>query len=238
MPILEIKDLVLRYGAIEAVKGVSLNLAPGKIVALLGANGAGKSTLLQAISGLIRPVSGDILFEGQSIIREKAHDIVKLGIVQVPEGRAVFQDLTVLENLEMGGYLQTAKQNRATLEEVLYLFPRLKERLSQLGGTLSGGEQQILVIGRALMSKPKVLLLDEPSLGIAPLLVKSIFKSIVQIQEKKGLSILLVEQNAKQALAVADEGYVLQTGEIKLQGSAQMLSQSEVVRQAYLGGAA
>lgn len=233
---LEVKNIVLRYGSIEAVKDVSFSLPQGKIVALLGANGAGKSTLLQAISGLIRPVSGDILFQGRSIVREKAHDIVRLGIVHVPEGRAVFQDLTVRENLEMGGYLQTNKQNRATLEDVLHLFPRLKERLSQLGGTLSGGEQQVLVIGRALMAKPKVLLLDEPSLGIAPLLVKSIFKSIVDIQEKKGLSIVLVEQNAKQALAVADEGYVLQTGEVKLSGTADLLRQSDVVRQAYLGG--
>lgn len=233
---LEIKNMVLRYGAIEAVKDVSFTLPEGKIVALLGANGAGKSTLLHAISGLIRPVSGDIVFQGRSIVREKAHAIVKLGIVHVPEGRAVFQDLTVRENLEMGGYLQTNKQNRATLEAVFHLFPRLKERLSQLGGTLSGGEQQVLVIGRALMSKPKVLLLDEPSLGIAPLLVKSIFKSIVDIQEKKGLSIVLVEQNAKQALAVADEGYVLQTGELKLSGPAHLLRQSDLVRQAYLGG--
>ena len=233
---LEVKNVVLRYGAIEAVKEVSFTVPAGKIVALLGANGAGKSTLLQAISGLIRPVSGDILFQGQSIVREKAHAIVKLGIVHVPEGRAIFHDLTVRENLEMGGYLQTHKQNKATLGEVLHLFPRLKERLSQLGGTLSGGEQQLLAIGRALMARPKVLLLDEPSLGIAPLLVKSIFKSIVDIQDKKGLSIVLVEQNAKQALAVADEGYVLQTGEVKLSGSAHVLRQSDLVRQAYLGG--
>lgn len=233
---LELKDVVLRYGAIEVIKGVSLTVAPGKIVALLGSNGAGKSTLLHAISGLIRPVSGDILLDGRSIVGMPAHEVVKLGIVHVPEGRAVFQDMTVRENLEMGGYLQSTKQNKASMEEVLFLFPLLKERFAQMGGTLSGGEQQLLVIGRALMSRPKVLLLDEPSLGMAPLLVKRIFKDIVDIQERKGLSVLLVEQNAKQALAVADEGYVLQTGEVKLHGDVQMLRQSDVVRKAYLGG--
>lgn len=233
---LELKDVVLRYGAIEVIKGVSLTVAPGKIVALLGSNGAGKSTLLHAISGLIRPVSGDILLDGRSIVGMPAHEVVKLGIVHVPEGRAVFQDMTVRENLEMGGYLQSTKQNKASMEEVLFLFPLLKERFAQMGGTLSGGEQQLLVIGRALMSRPKVLLLDEPSLGMAPLLVKRIFKDIVDIQERKGLSVLLVEQNAKQALAVADEGYVLQTGEVKLHGAVQMLRQSDVVRKAYLGG--
>jgi branched-chain amino acid transport system ATP-binding protein len=233
---LELTDVVLRYGAIEVIKGVSLTVAPGKIVALLGSNGAGKSTLLHAISGLIRPVSGDILLDGRSIVGMPAHEVVKLGIVHVPEGRAVFQDMTVRENLEMGGYLQSTKQNKASMEEVLFLFPLLKERFAQMGGTLSGGEQQLLVIGRALMSRPKVLLLDEPSLGMAPLLVKRIFKDIVDIQERKGLSVLLVEQNAKQALAVADEGYVLQTGEVKLHGAVQMLRQSDVVRKAYLGG--
>ena len=233
---LEIKNIAVNYGAIEAVKTVSVALPEGQIVALLGANGAGKSTLLNTISGLLRPTSGDILFQGKSIIKEKPHSIVKLGIIQVPEGRAIFHNLTVLENLEMGGYLQTKQTNKESLEANFALFPRLKERLSQLGGTLSGGEQQLLAIARALMSKPKVLLLDEPSLGVAPLLVKNIFKSIVQIKNQTGISILLVEQNAKQALEVADYGYVLQTGEVKLQGEARALTQNDEIKHAYLGG--
>lgn len=232
---LKIENLKVCYGAIEAVKQVSLEVPPGKIVALLGANGAGKSTLLNTISGLLRPHSGDILFQNRSIAGEKPHAIVRLGLIQVPEGRAVFQSMTVLENLEMGGYLQTKHTNKASLEEVFLMFPRLKERASQLAGTLSGGEQQFLAIGRALMAKPKLLLLDEPSLGVAPLLAKSIFNSIVQIRSQTGVSIVLVEQNAQKALEIADYGYVLQTGDIKLSGPASMLRQSEEVKRAYLG---
>jgi branched-chain amino acid transport system ATP-binding protein len=234
---LELKNLSVSYGAINALHGISLSVKPGSIVTLIGANGAGKTTTLKTISGLLKPKSGEIFYDGKNIAGLPPHQIVKLGISQVPEGRMIFANLTVLENLQLGAYLQTDKQIvRRELEHVFKLFPRLQERERQIAGTLSGGEQQMLAIGRALMSKPKFLMLDEPSLGLAPLLVKTIFEKIVEINRQQGLTILLVEQNANLALEVSHFGYVLETGKIILQGDSASLRQNPQVKSAYLGG--
>ncbi|HXC99127.1 MAG TPA: ABC transporter ATP-binding protein [Verrucomicrobiae bacterium] len=234
---LEVKNLTVNYGAIAALRGISLEVRPGDIVTLIGANGAGKTTALRTISGLLKAQSGSVLYQGRDITNLPPHQIVKLGISHVPEGRMVFSNLTVLENLMMGAYPQKDRQIVAQeLEHVYSLFPRLQERQKQVAGTLSGGEQQMLAIGRALMSKPKFLMLDEPSLGIAPLLVKTIFEKIVEINKKQGISILLVEQNANLALEISRFGYVLETGRIILQDEAPALRQSAQVRSAYLGG--
>jgi branched-chain amino acid transport system ATP-binding protein len=234
---LEIKNLQVNYGAIAALQGISVSVKPGSIVTLIGANGAGKTTTLKAISGLLKPKAGEILYDGKNIAGFPPHHIVKLGLSHVPEGRMIFANLTVLENLQLGAYLQMDKQVvRRELEHVFSLFPRLSEREKQIAGTLSGGEQQMLAIGRALMSKPKLLLLDEPSLGLAPLLVKTIFEKIVEINREQGLTILLVEQNANLALEVSSHGYVLETGKITLQGDSPSLRQNPQVKSAYLGG--
>jgi branched-chain amino acid transport system ATP-binding protein len=234
---LKIENLQVSYGAINALHGISLSVKPGSIVTLIGANGAGKTTTLKAISGLLKPRSGEILYDGKNIAGLPPHQIVKLGLSHVPEGRMIFANLTVLENLQLGAYLQTDKQVvRRELEHVFSLFPRLSEREKQIAGTLSGGEQQMLAIGRALMSRPKLLLLDEPSLGLAPLLVKTIFEKIVEINRQQGLTILLVEQNANLALEISSFGYVLETGKITLQGDSPSLRQNPQVKSAYLGG--
>ena len=234
---LEIINLAVSYGAINALHGISLKVAQGQIVTLIGSNGAGKSTTLRAISGLIRSKAGEILYESNSLVGLPAHEIVKRGLSHVPEGRMVFANLTVMENLRMGAYLQTnAAVMRQELEFVFATFPRLKERAQQEAGTLSGGEQQMLAIGRALMSKPRFLLLDEPSLGIAPLLVKTIFEKIVEINRQQGLTILLVEQNANLALEISHYGYVLETGRIILTDESAKLRQNPQVKSAYLGG--
>jgi branched-chain amino acid transport system ATP-binding protein len=234
MKLLEVENLDVRYGQIQALKGVSLNVAEGEIVALLGANGAGKTTLMRTISGLLRPHAGELRFRGQSITRTSSDRIVCLGISQVPEGRRVFPTLSVAENLMLGGYTRPPAEAAASLEFVLRLFPRLEERGTQLAGTLSGGEQQMLAIGRALVAKPTLLLLDEPSLGLAPIIVRDIFRSLRQIREQ-GMTMLLVEQNARMALKLADRGYVLETGRIALQGSARELRESAAVQATYLG---
>src|SRR6266850_506166 len=234
---LEIENLVVNYGAITALHGISLKVQPGDIVTLIGANGAGKTTLLRTVSGLIKPKRGEIRYEGASIGDLPAHEVVKRGIAHVPEGRMVFANLTVWENLKMGAYLQKDKGViQRELDYVFGVFPRLKERLKQVAGTLSGGEQQMLAIGRALMSKPKFLMLDEPSLGIAPLLVKTIFEKIVEINRQQAITILLVEQDANLALQVASYGYVLETGRIILQDNSAALRQNPQVKSAYLGG--
>jgi len=234
---LEVKHLAVSYGAIAALHGISLSVKQGDIVTLIGGNGAGKTTTLRAISGLQTAASGEVIYEGRNITRLPAHEIVKLGLAHVPEGRMVFANLTVLENLQMGAYLRSDKAGIATdLAYVFSIFPRLKERERQISGTLSGGEQQMLAIGRALMSKPKFLMLDEPSLGIAPLLVKTIFEKIVEINREQGITILLVEQNANLALEVSRFGYVLETGKVILQDESAKLRTNPQVRQAYLGG--
>lgn len=234
--LLEVEDLHVAYGAIRALQGITFHIEEGEIVTLIGANGAGKSTTLRTISGLLRPIAGDIRFRGQSITRTPPERIVKMGISQVPEGRQIFSKLTVMENLEMGAYTRRDKAGiAATMESVFTSFPRLQERRRQLGGTLSGGEQQMLAMGRGLMSQPKLLLLDEPSMGLAPILVDEIFEIIRRINAQ-GTSILLVEQNAAMALSVAHRGYVLETGRIVLEGSASALLENPQVRQAYLGG--
>lgn len=233
---LEIKDLHVSYGQIAALKGVSVSVGQGEIVTLIGANGAGKTTLLRTISGLLKSKSGSITIEGKDITKVPAHEIVGTGIAQSPEGRMIFANLTVLENLKMGAYLRKDHESIAKdMEYVFSIFPRLKEREAQLGGTLSGGEQQMLAIGRALMSKPRVLLLDEPSLGIAPKLVRTIFEKIVEINRNLKVTVLLVEQNAHMALGIASRGYVLETGKIVLEGPAADLAANEDVKKAYLG---
>ena len=233
---LEVKDLEVYYGAIHAVKGISLRVEDGQIVTLIGSNGAGKSTTLHTISGLIKPRSGNILFDGTDITGTPAHKIVASGLVQVPEGRHVFANMSVMENLDMGAYPRKDKDGiEKDKKKVFELFPRLFERKNQLSGTLSGGEQQMLAMGRALMERPRVLLLDEPSMGLAPLLVKEIF-SIIKTINEEGTTVLLVEQNANMALSIADYAYVLETGRITLSGPAADLSASEAVRKAYLGG--
>ena len=233
---LTVEDINVYYGAIHAIKGISLDVPDGEIVALIGSNGAGKSTTLRTISGLMKPKTGKILYEGHDIAGVRAHKIVGMGLCQVPEGRHVFANMTVLENLELGAYLRKDKDGIAKdMDDVFKKFPRLLERKDQLSGTLSGGEQQMLAMGRALMSRPKLLLLDEPSMGLAPLLVKEIFNIIKEINES-GTTVLLVEQNANMALSIADKAYVLETGRITLSGTAKELASSEAVRKAYLGG--
>lgn len=233
---LEIDKINVFYGAIHALTDMSYKVEEGEIVALIGANGAGKSTSLKTLSGLLHPVDGSIEFLGEDITCLPAEEIVKKGIIHVPEGRKIFAPLTVLENLEMGAFLQNDKsQTDCDLRDVFERFPRLKERQNQLGGTLSGGEQQMLAIARGLMSKPKLMLLDEPSMGLAPVLVEQIF-DIIQEINKQGTSILLVEQNAKMALSIADRAYVLETGNIVLKGSAREVMEDSSVIEAYLGG--
>ena len=233
---LTINDINVFYGAIHAIKGVSLEVNEGEIVTLIGANGAGKSTILRTISGLLKPKTGSIQFEGQEIAGMPAHEIVKTGISQVPEGRRIFAEMSVLENLELGAFTRKDKDGiKADMELVFERFPRLKERIGQLAGTLSGGEQQMLAMGRALMSRPRLLLLDEPSMGLAPLLINEIL-SIIQDINKTGTTVLLVEQNANMALSIAHRAYVLETGRITLSGDAKELAASDEVRKAYLGG--
>jgi branched-chain amino acid transport system ATP-binding protein len=235
MALLELHDVHVHYGNIHALKGISIEVAEGEIVTLIGANGAGKSTTLNAISGLVRPSAGSIHYDGQDITRIPAHEIVARGVVQVPEGRRIFARLTVRENLLMGAYI--VRDRRAVeegIERVFAMFPRLKEREHQVCGTLSGGEQQMLAIGRALMTRPRVLLMDEPSMGLAPVLVDGIFATIRFLHEE-GTTILLVEQNARMALSVADRGYVVETGRIVLTDTAAALQANDAVRRAYLG---
>jgi branched-chain amino acid transport system ATP-binding protein len=232
---LELRNVNTFYGHIHAVKGISLRVMPGEIVTLIGANGAGKSTTLRTISGIIRARDGEVLLNGQRIDRVPPHRIVQMGVCQSPEGRRIFSRMSVQENLEMGAFARRdAPGIRADLERTLQLFPRLRERLKQRGGTLSGGEQQMLAMGRALMSRPKVLLLDEPSMGLAPMLVETIFTTIVEIN-RQGVAVLLVEQNALMALNVAHRGYVLETGRIVLEDEASALQRNEQVQKAYLG---
>lgn len=233
---LEVKDINVYYGAIHALKNLSIDVKQGSIVTLIGANGAGKTTTLKTISGLLRPKSGNIVFKNNDLNKIPPEKIVALGISQVPEGRRVFATMSVLENLEMGAYLRTDKKAmQSDLENIFTRFPRLKERRKQIAGTLSGGEQQMLAIGRALMARPELLLMDEPSMGLAPLLVREIFEIIKDINEK-GTTILLVEQNANMALSVADNAYVIETGQIVLKGTAHELMNSPEVKKAYLGG--
>jgi branched-chain amino acid transport system ATP-binding protein len=232
-PLLDVIDVEVRYGAIRALKGVSFSVSPGEIVALLGANGAGKTTTQKTVSGMLRPSLGSIVYEGQRIDGIPAHELINLGICHVPEGRHVFPRMTIGENLEMGAY-RFKHIDQAEIERVLELFPRLRERYKQQAGTLSGGEQQMLAIGRALMGKPRLLLLDEPSMGLAPLIVAQIFDIIREIN-KDGVTVLLVEQNAAQALALANRGYVLETGELVLSGTGAQLLADDRVRAAYLG---
>ena len=235
MAILQLDDIHTYYGAIHALRGVTLHVEEGEIVTLIGSNGAGKSTTLRTISGLLRPREGTIQLSGERIDGRRAHEIVAMGVCQAPEGRRIFPRMSVLENLEMGAFLRQDKAAiAADFERVFELFPRLKERRSQRGGTLSGGEQQMLAIGRALMAAPRVLLLDEPSMGLSPILVEQIFDIIVSIN-KQGTTVLLVEQNALMALNVAKRGYILQTGEIVLTGDAAKLRDDPAVRKAYLG---
>lgn len=233
---LKIEGINVYYGNIQALKGISLSINEGEIVTLIGANGAGKSTMLKTISGLLKPKQGKIMYEGQSIGGKAAQSIVKMGISHVPEGRRVFANMTVEENLQLGAYLRKDKAGiKQDMEKVYELFPRLLERLKQQSGTLSGGEQQMLAMGRALMAKPRLLLLDEPSMGLAPLLVKQIFHIIEEIN-KTGTTILLVEQNANLALSIADRAYVVETGRIVLSGKSEELTASEEIKNAYLGG--
>ena len=232
---LEIRDLHVSYGGIRALKGIDLTVEEGQIVTLIGANGAGKSTTLRAISGLQKPQSGSILYGGEELVGLPAKEIVRRGIIHVPEGRRVFPDMTVAENLKIGAFLRKDKDGIASDMDYVYsLFPRLKERSWQPAGTLSGGEQQMLAVGRALMSRPKVLMMDEPSLGLAPLIVKDIF-SIIRRVNADGITVLLIEQNANAALRIADYGYVLETGVIALTGTGEELLRNESVREAYLG---
>lgn len=234
---LEIKDLRVHYGKIEAIKGISFVVNQGEVVTLIGANGAGKTTTLKTISGLRKVSSGSILFDGQDISKVPAHERVDLGISQAPEGRGIFPGMTVLENLEIGKFNRKDRKNEMSedLERVYHLFPRLKERTSQAGGTLSGGEQQMLAIGRALMARPKVLLLDEPSMGLAPMMIANIFRIITEINTELGTTILLVEQNAQQALQRAHRAYVLETGKVVKEAKASDLLNDPDVRAAYLG---
>lgn len=237
MALLELENIHTYYGHIHALKGVSLSVEEGEVVTLIGANGAGKSTTLRAISGLVRPREGAIFLKGKNLTRLAPHEIVMAGVGHVPEGRGIFPRLTVLENLEMGAYtLRNSTQVRRNIEEVFTLFPRLKERIHQKGGTLSGGEQQMLATGRGLMLKPQILLMDEPSMGLAPLLVDLIFDVIKRLNQQDGTTILLVEQNALMALRTASRAYVLETGRVVLSGKAEDVAQNPQVKQAYLGG--
>ena len=233
--LLKVDDINVYYGAIHAIKGVSFHVDKGEIVTLIGANGAGKSTTLHTVSGLLRSKTGSITFEEKNISGVPAHTLVAHGLAHVPEGRRIFLQMTVEENLEMGGYTRPGTETPASLESVFEQFPRLKERRRQIAGTLSGGEQQMLAMGRALMSKPKLLMLDEPSMGLAPILVEQIFE-IIREMHRSGVTILLVEQNAQMALSVADRAYVLETGKITLSGTGDELAHSDEVRKAYLGG--
>ena len=234
---LEVRNLSVSYGTIAALHGVSLSVKAGAIVTLIGGNGAGKTTTLRAISGLTPALGGEVIYEGRNITKLPPQEIVKLGLAHVPEGRMVFANLTVLENLQMGAYLRSDRAGIAKdMEYVFGIFPRLREREKQVSGTLSGGEQQMLAIGRALMSKPRFLMLDEPSLGIAPLLVKTIFEKIVEINREQGITILLVEQNANLALEISHHGYVLETGRIILADASAALRKNPQVKSAYLGG--
>ena len=234
--LLEINDLHVSYGKIKAIKGISLHVGAGEIVTLVGANGAGKTTLLKTISGILAPASGSINYDGKPLTDIKPFERVIAGVCQAPEGRGIFPGMTVLENLEMGKFSRpdAKSENEEDLEMVYQLFPRLKERVTQMGGTLSGGEQQMLAIGRALMSRPRLLLLDEPSMGLAPMFIAQIFEIIKEIK-KQGVTILLVEQNAAKALAVADRAYVLETGNISMEGTGAQLLNDPAVRAAYLG---
>ena len=233
---LEVRDLHVYYGEIHALKGISFSVAEGEIVTLLGNNGAGKTTTLRALSGLLAPRTGDVRLDQTSLLSIAAHDIVQKGITHVPEGRRIFNRLTVTENLEMGAYTRSDRAIGQDMEQVFTVFPRLKERRVQVAGTLSGGEQQMLAIGRALMARPRLLLLDEPSMGLAPVLVEQIFETVLTIN-KQGVTILLVEQNAAMALSIAGRGYVLETGRIALEGGAAELADNPEVRRAYLGEA-
>ncbi|MGN0406546.1 MAG: ABC transporter ATP-binding protein [Bariatricus sp.] len=235
MAMLEIKDIEVYYGMIQAIKGISFEVNEGEVIALIGANGAGKTTTLHTITGLLSPKKGSVIFEGKDITKVPAHKIVSLGIAHVPEGRRVFAELTVYENLKMGAYTRKDKDEiEKTLEMVYKRFPRLEERKNQLAGTLSGGEQQMLAMGRALMSHPKIIVMDEPSMGLSPILVNEIF-DIIQEVSKGGTTVLLVEQNAKKALSIADRAYVLETGKIVLEGDAKVLMNDDSIKKAYLG---
>ncbi len=235
MAMLEIKDLEVYYGMIQALKGISFEVNEGEVIALIGANGAGKTTTLHTVSGLITPKHGSVVFEGKDITKTPAHKIVSAGMAHVPEGRRVFASLSVYQNLKLGAYTRNDKDEiEETLETVYRRFPRLKERRNQLAGTLSGGEQQMLAMGRALMSKPRIILMDEPSMGLSPIFVNEIFDIIKKVSAS-GTTVLLVEQNAKKALSIADRGYVLETGRIVLEGKASKLLDDESVRKAYLG---
>lgn len=235
MALLEIKNLEVNYGVIKAIKGVSFDVNEGEIIALIGANGAGKTTILHTITGLIKAEAGSIMYDGKELTKTPAHKIVSMGMAHVPEGRRIFQELSVLENLKLGAYTRKDKEEIAsTLKMVYDRFPRLEERKGQIAGTLSGGEQQMLAMGRALMSKPRIILMDEPSMGLSPLLVSEIF-DIIKVINEGGTTVLLVEQNAKKALAIADRAYVLETGNISLSGKASDLINDESVKKAYLG---
>lgn len=236
MALLEVKNLEVYYGVINALKGISFEVNEGEIVTLIGANGAGKTTTMQSIMGFIHPKAGEVLYNGQAITGQPTHKIMRMGLTQVPEGRRVFSELNVYENLIMGAYTNKDRaQIKRDLEEIYTLFPRLEERKTQMAGMLSGGEQQMLAMGRALMSHPKLLMLDEPSMGLAPILVSQVFDMIKHLNDT-GTTILLVEQNAEKALAIADRAYVMETGSITLTGTGKELAQSEEIRKAYLGG--
>ncbi|MCC8104425.1 MAG: ABC transporter ATP-binding protein [Clostridiales bacterium] len=235
MAMLEVKDLEVYYGVIRAIKGISFEVNEGEIIALIGANGAGKTTILHTVTGLIKPKAGQVIFEGQDITKTPAHKIVKLGMAHVPEGRRVFSQLTVYQNLKMGAYSRSDKDEiEDSLQKVYKRFPRLEERKNQVAGTLSGGEQQMLAMGRALMSNPRIILMDEPSMGLSPILVNEIF-DIIQSVSASGTTVLLVEQNAKKALGIADRAYVLETGNIVQEGRAADLMDDESIKKAYLG---
>lgn len=235
MAMLEVKDLHVYYGLIQAIKGVSFEVNEGEVIALIGANGAGKTTILHTITGLLQPKEGSVFFEGTDITKIPSHKIVSMGMAHVPEGRRVFANLSVYQNLKMGAYTRKDKKEiEEKLEMVYQHFPRLQERKNQLAGTLSGGEQQMLAMGRALMSNPKMILMDEPSMGLSPLLVKEVF-SIIEYCHECGITILLVEQNAKMALGIADRAYVLETGKITMSGDAKEMMENEAVKKAYLG---
>ena len=235
MAMLEVKDIEVYYGMIQAIKGISFEVNEGEVIALIGANGAGKTTILHTITGLLSPKKGSVVFEGQDITKIPAHKIVYLGMAHVPEGRRVFAELSVYENLKMGAYTRKDKKEiEETLEMVYTRFPRLRERKNQLAGTLSGGEQQMLAMGRALMSHPKIIVMDEPSMGLSPILVNEIF-DIIQEVSASGTTVLLVEQNAKKALSIADRAYVLETGKIVLEGDAKELMNDDSIKKAYLG---
>ena len=237
MSLLTLSDIRVRYGSVEVLHGINLRVEEGEIVTILGANGAGKSTTLLSISGLVRPCEGEILFEGKPLLRLPSHEVVGLGIAQSPEGRRVFGAMSVLENLRLGAFcIRDKARSERTLEWIFDLFPRLLERKNQYAGTLSGGEQQMLAIGRALMAKPRVLLLDEPSLGLAPIIISEIFKELTEVNKQLGMTILIVEQNARKALQLSHRAYVIQTGKIVMEGKSDDLLHNPEIEEAYLGG--